>query len=251
MAEPGGGAPDKLQMLLRAAPKTRPMTAAVRARSAAQIQRLAAKPPPRAARPLARVLTWGSAFAVALGSAGLWLAAARGPAPTLDVHALPHELICGEPRATSAPANASATRRSGHVDATLQAPLSDGDAVAPLPDPQPLGSADPREGAAMIALSAADACGRHVCFTNPWCCTEGWDSSCDAKLMADAVILESYQPLVGSCYYHDRRACPDCACPYYVKIAGEGFDGGTGCLNELGEVFEVLKTLCVTGRCEK
>ncbi|HRC85613.1 MAG TPA: hypothetical protein PK413_08395 [Thermoanaerobaculia bacterium] len=75
-----------------------------------------------------------------------------------------------------------------------------------------------------------------------------------ANLKDDQLLDRTrYGHSLGMCYWHDRTTCPNCACPYYLKIASRpfpsGFDGGTGCLESLEEVVANLRQLCADGRC--
>ncbi len=55
----------------------------------------------------------------------------------------------------------------------------------------------------------------------------------------------------GSCYYHTGGSTD--ACLYYVKVSyyggAKGYDGGTGCLNDINQVATVLRQLCEDGVC--
>ncbi len=81
-------------------------------------------------------------------------------------------------------------------------------------------------------------------------CAVHWDEGCDAVLL-DAAYRKSVAPArTGTCYYHDRATCPDCACELYLKVKGQGFDGGTGCLPDRAQLLAQLRGACAEQRCE-
>lgn len=108
-----------------------------------------------------------------------------------------------------------------------------------------------------------DVCGQRVCEQRPSCCEGEWDEDCDAELLelTRGGGLSSRRP-VGRCYWHDREACPGCACPMYLKRretfgtgsepgVSLGYDGGTGCLRKLAPLLVELKWMCAKGYCEE
>jgi hypothetical protein len=64
---------------------------------------------------------------------------------------------------------------------------------------------------------------------------------------------------LGTCYVHDDKECPTCACSQYVKVSylpnPKGWDGGTGCISGSSPeesytlAKEKLKELCSSGAC--
>lgn len=58
---------------------------------------------------------------------------------------------------------------------------------------------------------------------------------------------------LGTCYTHDRRSCPNCACSDYVKLSykpnPKGYDNGTGCVADRAAAAALLKQLCESGAC--
>jgi hypothetical protein len=77
---------------------------------------------------------------------------------------------------------------------------------------------------------------------------------CDCENMTDQELLDKAAAGtfgLGTCYFHDQ--CPGCFCNYYVKVSyypdPSGYDGGTGCLDTLSEVVNVLRDLCAEGIC--
>ena len=104
----------------------------------------------------------------------------------------------------------------------------------------------------LIAWSGARAAGSEAA-----CCalSGGCAGMSDADILMKALNNSpgSTTSNFGSCYFHDRTNCPECACPFYVKVSyyggAKGFDGGTGCLNDLHQVATVLRQLCEDGVC--
>lgn len=101
-------------------------------------------------------------------------------------------------------------------------------------------------------------CTNAVCVKRPECCTTTWDYECDELLLqTGSIISESSQSLsrLGRCYIHDRTLCPNCACPYYIKVVSDkgdpvGYDYGTGCVQDRAALLVELKAFCLTARCE-
>ncbi len=81
-------------------------------------------------------------------------------------------------------------------------------------------------------------------------CMAHWTEECNEALLAAAYRVTDAPAQTGSCYYHDRKSCPDCACPYYLKVGKVGFDGGTGCLQDLETLTRELRVACAAQRCE-
>ncbi len=104
----------------------------------------------------------------------------------------------------------------------------------------------------LIAWSGAWAAGSAAA-----CCalSGGCAGMSDADILAKALNNSpgSTTSNFGSCYFHDQTNCPGCACPFYVKVSyyggAKGYDGGTGCLNDLHQVATVLRQLCEDGVC--
>lgn len=85
----------------------------------------------------------------------------------------------------------------------------------------------------------------------------------DYEIFEAAYYLEpNYKPSFGSCYIHDRYACPDCACHFYIKFSygsgDKGYDGGTGCVGMTStttyeqarqQTANLLRQLCLEGKC--
>lgn len=101
-------------------------------------------------------------------------------------------------------------------------------------------------------------CTNAVCVQRPECCTSTWDHKCDELLLqAGSIISEPSQSLnrLGRCYVHDRTLCPNCACPYYIKVVSDkgesvGYDYGTGCVQDRATLLLELKAFCLTASCE-
>jgi hypothetical protein len=102
----------------------------------------------------------------------------------------------------------------------------------------------------LLALAAQPAAATEGSGTA--CCNliDACESKTDEGLLAATQLGTS----LGMCYWHDDGpACPDCACPYYLKLANlpspSGFDGGTGCLQSREELIAALRQACADGRC--
>lgn len=101
-------------------------------------------------------------------------------------------------------------------------------------------------------------CTQAVCGHKAACCLEAWDSTCDDLLVEVAMLRDDESKTssrLGRCYVHDQSACPQCACPYYIKVvqaSGEsvGYDYGTGCVQDRASLISELKAFCMTARCE-
>jgi hypothetical protein len=117
------------------------------------------------------------------------------------------------------------------------------DIEAPAPMPAPAGSVQPP-----AKFFGDNACRKALCQESPRCCQD-WTDGCDGALLRAAYMTTNSTPTTGRCYYHDRSACPTCACPYYVKVDAIGFDGGTGCLDSREATIVTLLDACATGRC--
>lgn len=117
------------------------------------------------------------------------------------------------------------------------------DIEPPAPMPAPAGSVQPPPG-----FFGENACRKALCQESPRCCQD-WTDGCDGALLRAAYMTTDSTPTTGRCYYHDRSACPTCACPYYVKVDAIGFDGGTGCLDSREATIATLLDACSTGRC--
>lgn len=113
----------------------------------------------------------------------------------------------------------------------------------PAPVPARAGSVPPPP-----AFFGENACRKALCQESPRCCQD-WTDGCDGALLRAAYMTTDASPTTGRCYYHDRSACPTCACPYYVKVDGVGFDGGTGCLDSREATIATLLAACGAGRC--
>lgn len=98
-------------------------------------------------------------------------------------------------------------------------------------------------------LAGDNICRSAVCRVRPRCC-EVWTADCHQALVAAAYMRSDSSAQTGACYVHDRSSCPGCACPFYVKAQGAGYDGGTGCLEDARQVLDVLYHVCGEGRCE-
>jgi hypothetical protein len=102
----------------------------------------------------------------------------------------------------------------------------------------------------LIAWSSALAVGSEAA-----CCalSSGCAGMSDQEILSRAFNNGSNHTSFGSCYFHDRTNCPDCACPFYVKVSyyggQKGYDGGTGCLNDEKQVAAALRQLCEDGVC--
>jgi hypothetical protein len=110
--------------------------------------------------------------------------------------------------------------------------------------------------AALLMLCAAIAWDEAKAGNAAACCD--FVSNCsqmtDFMIETDAYLDGSGAPTkFGMCYFHSRETCPDCACPFYVKVSHykdqKGFDGGTGCLQTKADVIRVLRQLCEDGVC--
>ena len=117
------------------------------------------------------------------------------------------------------------------------------DIEPPAPMPAPAGSVQPP-----AKFFGDNACRKALCQESPRCCQD-WTDGCDGALLRAAYMTTNSTPTTGRCYYHDRSACPTCACPYYVKVDAIGFDGGTGCLDSREATIATLLDACATGRC--
>ena len=117
------------------------------------------------------------------------------------------------------------------------------DVAPPAPTPLQAGSAEPPP-----AFFGENACRRALCADSPRCC-QTWTAGCDGALLRIAYTTAEQQAKTGRCYYHDRATCPTCACAYYVKVDGLGFDGGTGCLDSREATVATLLEACGLGRC--
>ncbi|MBA3546693.1 MAG: hypothetical protein H0T76_09445 [Nannocystis sp.] len=110
----------------------------------------------------------------------------------------------------------------------------------------------PKEAApvALIkAFLARDSVCRRVVLKRRPKCQDRWTDECTKVLLAAAYMGPGDQPETGSCYYHDRKSCPDCSCDFYVKANQEGFDGETGCLFRTNDVRDALLGVCAEQRC--
>jgi hypothetical protein len=104
----------------------------------------------------------------------------------------------------------------------------------------------------LIAWSSARAAGSEAA-----CCalSGGCAGMTDQQILDKALNNSpgSTSSNFGSCYFHDRTNCPDCACKYYIKVSyyggDKGFDGGTGCLDDIQQVIAHLRQLCEDGVC--
>jgi hypothetical protein len=102
----------------------------------------------------------------------------------------------------------------------------------------------------LIAWSGARAAGSEAA-----CCalSGGCAGMTDQDILSRAFNNGSNKTNFGSCYFHDQSTCPTCACKYYVKVSyygGQmGYDGGTGCLNDINQVAATLRQLCEDGVC--
>ncbi|HYG65588.1 MAG TPA: hypothetical protein VEL74_23600 [Thermoanaerobaculia bacterium] len=60
-------------------------------------------------------------------------------------------------------------------------------------------------------------------------------------------------PILGTCYTHDKRSCPNCLCSDYVKLSylggQKGYDGDRGCMTDRAAAAAKLKELCEAGAC--
>ncbi len=117
------------------------------------------------------------------------------------------------------------------------------DIAAPAPTPVKPGSVTPS-----AAFFGDNACRRALCAESPRCC-QTWTEGCDGALLRIAYMTAKQSAKTGRCYYHDRATCPTCACAYYVKVDGQGFDGGTGCLQSREATVANLLEACGLGRC--
>jgi len=122
--------------------------------------------------------------------------------------------------------------------------------IAPLDAPPAAAApAQAKPAAPPDFLGAWSVC-RQVVGDRDTRCTSHWTEACNQALLAAAYRVTDAPAHTGTCYYHDRKSCPDCACPYYLKVGEIGFDGGTGCLQDLEALTRELRLACAAQRCE-
>lgn len=126
-----------------------------------------------------------------------------------------------------------------------------------------------RTGAALlmslVALAGIPAQGQSG-LAGGWSSCEELKEACREASAEDVWYAASFwgpgSTIVGTCYVHDQRTCPDCACWDYVKLSyledPKGWDGGTGCMGVKGFISQAqshadaaakVKELCEQGAC--